>query len=414
MNEALPSRRKNELIQNENSTKNNRLKTSSVNDFDGRMRTAEQRAGSERSGLRTLPASQYKVHSIAADGDCFFRSFETARTGYNDTANNESVLQLRNEIASYFQKNSDVISNHPAFEQVGMQELHELLLTSGHWNGSAGDLIPILTAQATGREIHILQPNDGSDNFYHELQVIPAHNPDLPKNDLNSSNRTDSAPIYILKQDDHYSLLEEKNREQTPASLATPENTLIDNRSKEVQESSDLDAMIDSLHDEFSPSEEEITNKITQSLQNNKSASHSSNVSLDPAEGVIRPRSYDIQDKYQSFIEKKILGYNGYFEHASSEKLIQAHREIENIIDQYNQATVQLDAGKSRRVKINKDSLSEARKIKHEIENSLGDNIERRLGFEFRKGRKVAYESLTSIRHSIEMELNHRDLMHLL
>ena len=184
----------------------------------------------KKNVLREIPSSQFRAHSMPPDGNGFFRSFIAATLGGREYFSDNSMLQLREYVAKYVQEYSDVLKKLPVFEHAGMQALYELLLTAGQWDADAGDLVPIVTAQATGREIHVLQPGDN--NHYQELQVIPAHNRELPGPDISLENGK-QPPIYLLKNKaSNYEYLEKKQPEHRHDLLADTSNLKKSNKSK--------------------------------------------------------------------------------------------------------------------------------------------------------------------------------------
>ena len=163
-----------------------------------------------RGELQELDSSQFRVHSTKNDGDCFFRCLGMAlEPDFVDKIRDNRVMELRHELADYVREYSDYLStNLPAFQLAGVNNLQNLLETQGQWAGDSGDLVPIIAAQVTGHEIHILRPSDN--NHYQELQVIPAYNHELPGPNQSPANG-DIPSIFLLKHDwCHYELLTEK------------------------------------------------------------------------------------------------------------------------------------------------------------------------------------------------------------
>ena len=78
------------------------------------------------------------------------------------------------------------------------------------------DLLPLIAAQVTGREIHVLEPNPDAPDNYNQVLVLPGFNEHLPGSDL---RRDGQDPMYMLRYpDDHYEYLFHQSSSTAPPS----------------------------------------------------------------------------------------------------------------------------------------------------------------------------------------------------
>ena len=158
-----------------------------------------------------ISIKNFKIINIPADGDCFYRTFAMGmkESSNEKPINIDEVISLRNELANFYIDYSNGFSNHPAFAVNDASDILSLILTQGHWAGNAGDFVPIIAAQSTGRAIHIFQRED--DENYRLVQEIPGYNSDLPGNNNEHRHGEIQHPILMLHDvtRQHYSLLRE-------------------------------------------------------------------------------------------------------------------------------------------------------------------------------------------------------------
>jgi O-acetyl-ADP-ribose deacetylase (regulator of RNase III) len=136
---------------------------------------------------------------VTSDESRFFEAFAMGERGVGGVE--VPVIDIRNVqncLKDYFKNNvRDPLSRLEV-------QTDGLPLKPGAWTGDKRDAYPILTAQATGREVHILESERG--DSYSEALVLPSFNPQLPGENLSSS---DKPPIYLLRDGNEYSFLED-------------------------------------------------------------------------------------------------------------------------------------------------------------------------------------------------------------
>lgn len=162
---------------------------------------------------------QFVRHPIPDDGDCLFRAIHMGLNQAGAQASPRDIQKLRKRISDYVYKNQLALAAHPSFlGWGGVQELQSLLRAQGAWNANAGDLVPMLLAQVLGRDVMILQSQEGRD-AYDVRQVFPAETPELPA----GRGSVGEPPIcleYIndVEGEEHYNYLEPGERSNTHAS----------------------------------------------------------------------------------------------------------------------------------------------------------------------------------------------------
>lgn len=179
----------------------------------------------------SIPASHFCHHYVQADGDCLFRAIHRGLANQPKVeASRKQVIAIRQELADYVYRHQNALAGNPAFEGMqGVQNLYGLLLTQGHWNHNAGDLVPPLFAQVYGRAVTVMQANqDGS--AYQVRQTFPAENSTLPP----WAENTNEPPIYLALNDNkHYGYLEPHSSNSLSGGLVSePESSGTNSGSK--------------------------------------------------------------------------------------------------------------------------------------------------------------------------------------
>jgi|GEM_PF-6244234 len=128
----------------------------------------------------------YKPHHFTheaapADGNCFYSSVGAALHG-TSTSDTASMGAMRQELLHYINDNEDDLISFAVNNGVNIEDIKHLVETQGQWSGDAGDLVPPLMAQATGREILVFQENSGKDE-YSLLGILPPYVDAIPGKD---------------------------------------------------------------------------------------------------------------------------------------------------------------------------------------------------------------------------------------
>ena len=320
-----------------------------------------------RAKLPTVPTSSFNVYPINKDGDCFFNAMATALKGSGVDA---TAGDLREALANYLgdKDNKGALSRHEAVVQAGgIAAVKQRIETPGHWNSDAGDLVVSIAAQALGREIRVLQPNDENGQQYREIAAIPAHTDALPGEDKGSLSGEVRPPIYLLQSNNsHYDYLDPKVTQQSPTNSSS----------------------------DSSPASSSNGNA---SLNQAAQTASTSNVGLNIA-----------TEDYASFIGRELLAGKSP-EEASPQQLQKGLAQLERIFDRYEDAVIRVDSGKRKGIstKSNK-TVAEARNTKHEIEDIFSKNKNNRFGIMQRKGRQEALKAMNLVGGRIALELRKR------
>lgn len=127
-----------------------------------------------------IAATNFNHYYVLGDGDCLFRAMLMGL--FNQPGiepSDEQIMGLRQCLANYVDQHQNTLACNPAFEgRQGVLNLYDLLLTPGQWNDNAGDLVPPLLAQLSGRPVVVLQ--SAGAGAYLVRQVFPAQNHMLP------------------------------------------------------------------------------------------------------------------------------------------------------------------------------------------------------------------------------------------
>lgn len=155
-----------------------------------------------------IAATHFSHYPVLGDGDCLFRAMSMGLTNQPGIEPSQvQVMALRQYLANYVYQQQDALAANPAFEgRSGVLNLYDLLLTPGQWNHNAGDLVPPLLAQVSGRPVAVLQSAQNGTAFS-VRQIFPPENPTLPT----GAARTGEATICLAHIDgNHYGYLEER------------------------------------------------------------------------------------------------------------------------------------------------------------------------------------------------------------
>ncbi|MFT6387867.1 MAG: hypothetical protein ACJAUP_001239 [Cellvibrionaceae bacterium] len=152
---------------------------------------------------RTLLASNFQLHKIKPNKLSFNQALVMGVRGKGGRVTAADLIDLQGRVNVYVQR----YGGEKVLQRLTVQS-DGLPLKPGAWTGEKRDQYPILTAQATGREVRILEVNGG--NSYRETQVVYGFNPSLPGENLSLlPQNLGQSPISLLRAGDHYDFLED-------------------------------------------------------------------------------------------------------------------------------------------------------------------------------------------------------------
>jgi len=190
-------------------------------------RSADQASTTQPSSAQ-LPSQDFTSHFVVANGDSLFQSAFMALTdqpGVHGTP--EQVMELREGAAQYISENHEALIDSPFFGDVDdVNDLYGLLLTQGAWDEGADDIAAPLLAQISGREVVVLQQEQGNDDYTIQ-QTFPPENPELPA----ATPSTGQPPIFLKQTNDgHYEFLEPRQTQLTNNSALSERPSIDENK----------------------------------------------------------------------------------------------------------------------------------------------------------------------------------------